>query len=237
MIKLKDLLTEAPKIKKVKNLSVQYMDAEFVGDVDFRPVSKAWVYKKDKPKNSYFLVVITKTKNKYEIDLGKHKNSESAKKFASGYLKRKFKPMESIEESVSGDILRQSAPGGSKQFLRDFDKVFKKRSKEMGYGKLDKNVQTTNVQVSKPAGFDKAIKFEKRQGIELSYQFDEGVIPGRPSRKYSLDDFKKDLKKFSGYKIQQNLPVIFTLTKGKFVYRVSYIGAISGVFVHGGTRV
>ncbi len=50
MIKLKDLLTEAPKIKKVKNLSVQYMDAEFVGDVDFRPVRKAWVYKKDKPK-------------------------------------------------------------------------------------------------------------------------------------------------------------------------------------------
>jgi len=237
MIKLKDLLTEAPKIKKVKNLSVQYMDAEFVGDVDFRPVRKAWVYKKDKPKNSYFLVVITKTKNKYEIDLGKHKNSESAKKFASGYLKRKFKPMESIEESVSGDILRQSAPGGSKQFLRDFDKVFKKRSKELGYGKLDKNVQTTNVQVSKPAGFDKAIKFEKRQGIELSYQFDEGVIPGRKSYKYDLDDFKEDLKKFRGYKIKQNLPVIFTLTKGKFVYRVSYIGALNGVFVHGGTRV
>ena len=65
------------------------------------------MYKKDKPKNSYFLVVITKTKNKYEIDLGKHKNSES-KEICSGYLKRKFKPMESIEESVSGDILRQS---------------------------------------------------------------------------------------------------------------------------------
>ncbi len=142
-----------------------------------------------------------------------------------------------LKESVSDAILRQSAPGGSKQFLRDFDKVFKKRSKEMGYGKLDKNVQTTNVQVSKPAGFDKAIKFEKRKGIELSYQFDEGVIPGRKSYKYDLDDFKKDLKKFSGYKIKQDLPVIFTLTKGEFVYRVSYIGALNGVFVHGGTRV
>ena len=32
MIKLKDLLTEAPKIKKVKNVSVQYMDAEFQGE-------------------------------------------------------------------------------------------------------------------------------------------------------------------------------------------------------------
>ena len=60
--------------------------------------------------------------------------------------------MESIEESVSGDILRQST-WCSKQFLRDFDKVFKKRSKELGYGKLDKNVQTTNVQVSKPSRF------------------------------------------------------------------------------------
>ena len=98
MIKLKDLLTEAPKIKKVKNASVQYMDAEYVGDVDFKPVSKAWVYKKDKPKDSYFLDVITKTKNKYQIDLGKHRNSESAKKFASGYLKRKFTSMESIKE-------------------------------------------------------------------------------------------------------------------------------------------
>lgn len=237
MIKLKDLLTEAPKIKKVKNTSVQYMDAEYVGSVDFEPVRKAWVYKKDKPKDNYFLDVITKTKNKYQIDLGKHRNSESARKFASGYLKRKFKPMESIKETVSDRILRLSKDGASKQFLRDFDRVFKKKSKELGYGKLNKDVQTLNVQVSKPAGFDKPIKYEKMKGIQVSYQFDEGVIPGRPSYKYSLDDFKKDLKKFRGYKIKQDLPVIFTLTKGDFAYSVNYIGAISGVFVIGGTRV
>ena len=237
MIKLKDLLIEAPKIKKIKNVSVQYMDAEYVGDVDFKPVSKAWVYKKDKPKDNYFLDVITKTKNKYQIDLGKHRNSESAKKFASGYLKRKFTPMESIKETVSHRILRLSKDGASKQFLRDFDRVFKKKSKELGYGKLDKDVQSLNVQVSKPAGFDKPIKYEKMKGIQVSYQFDEGVIPGRPSYKYSLDDFKKDSKKFRGYKIKQDLPVIFTLTKGDFAYSVNYIGAISGVFVIGGTRV
>ena len=237
MIKLKDLLIEAPKIKKIKNVSVQYMDAEYVGDVDFKPVSKAWVYKKDKPKDNYFLDVITKTKNKYQIDLGKHRNSESAKKFASGYLKRKFTSMESIKETVSHRILRLSKDGASKQFLRDFDRVFKKKSKELGYGKLDKDVQSLNVQVSKPAGFDKPIKYEKMKGIQVSYQFDEGVIPGRPSYKYSLDDFKKDLKKFRGYKIKQDLPVIFTLTKGDFAYSVNYIGAISGVFVIGGTRV
>ena len=142
-----------------------------------------------------------------------------------------------LVETVSHNVLRKSAPGASKQFLRDFDRVFKKKSKELGYGKLRKNVQTANVQVSKPAGFDKAIKYEKMKGIELSYQFDEGVVPGRKSKKYSLDDFKKDLKKFSGYKVKQDLPVIFTLTKGDFVYSVNYIGAMSGVFVIGNTRV
>ena len=111
-----------------------------------------------------------------------------------------------ILETVSDRVLRLYKDGASKQFLRDFDKVFKKKSKELGYGKLDKKVQSLNVQVSKPAGLDKAIKYEKIQGIELSYQFDEGVIPGRKSKNYSLEDFKKDLKKFSGYKIKQNLP-------------------------------
>ena len=148
-----------------------------------------------------------------------------------------IKLVDLISETVSDRVLRLSKDGASKQFLRDFDRVFKKKSKEMGYGKLDKSVQSRNVQVSKPAGFDKAIKYEKIQGIELSYQFDEGVIPGRKSYKYDLDDFKEDLKKFRGYKIKQNLPVIFMLTKGDFVYQVAYIGALNGVFVHGDTRV
>ena len=63
------------------------------------------------------------------------------------------------------------------------------------------------------------------------------MIPGRKSYKYDLDDFKEDLKKFRGYKIKQNLPVIFMLTKGDLVYQVAYIGALNGVFVHGDTRV
>ena len=103
-----------------------------------------------------------------------------------------IKLVDLISETVSDKVLRLSKAGASKQFLRDFDKVFKKKSKELGYGKLDKKVQSRNVQVSKPAGFDKAIKYEKMQGIELSYQFDEGVIPGRKSYKYDLDDFKKE---------------------------------------------
>ena len=151
--------------------------------------------------------------------------------------KKMIKLKDLILETVSDRVLRLSKDGASKQFLRDFDKVFKKKSKELGYGKLDKNVQSRNVQVSKPAGFDKPIKYEKIKGIEISYQFDEGVIPGRKSRKYDLDDFKKDLKKFSGYKIKQELPVIFSLTKGDFVYQLAYIGAMNGVFVHGDTRV
>jgi hypothetical protein len=114
-----------------------------------------------------------------------------------------------ITETVSEKILRLSKDGASKPFLKDFDRVFKKKSKELGYGKLDKKTQTLNVQVSEPAGFDKPIKREKITGIEVDYQFDEGVTPGRPSYKYSLEDFKKDLKKFRGYKIEQKLPVIF----------------------------
>ena len=141
-----------------------------------------------------------------------------------------------ITETVDEKVLRLSKDGASKPFLKDFDRVFKKKSKELGYGKLDKKTQTLNVQVSKPAGFDKPIKREKITGIELSYQFDDGVTPGRPSNKYSLEDFKKDLKKFRGYKIKQKLPVIFELTKGDFVYSVNYIGALNGVFVHGDTR-
>ena len=132
-----------------------------------------------------------------------------------------------ITETVDEKVLRLSKDGASKPFLKDFDKVFKKKSKEFGYGKLDKKTQTLNVQVSEPAGFDKPIKREKITGMEVDYEF---------GYKYSLDDFKKDLKKFRGYKIKQELPVIFQLTKGDFVYSVSYIDGLSGTFVIGDTR-
>ena len=132
-----------------------------------------------------------------------------------------------ITETVSEKILRLSKDGASKPFLKDFDRVFKKKSKELGYGKLDKKTQTLNVQVSEPAGFDKPIKREKITGIEVDYEFGD---------KYSLDDFKKDLKKFRGYKIKQELPVIFQLTKGDFVYSIAYIDGLSGTFVIASTR-
>ena len=132
-----------------------------------------------------------------------------------------------ITETVDEKVLRLSKDGASKPFLKDFDKVFKKKSKELGYGKLKKNTQTLNVQVSKPAGFDKPIKREKITGMEIDYEFND---------KYPLDDFKKDLKKFRGYKIKQELPVIFQLTKGDFVYSIAYIDGLSGTFVIGNTR-
>ena len=49
-----------------------------------------------------------------------------------------------LNESASHRAMRDSEKGASKQFLRDFDKAFKKRSKELGYGKLDKKVKTYN---------------------------------------------------------------------------------------------
>ena len=132
-----------------------------------------------------------------------------------------------IIETVDGDVLRLSKKGASKPFLKDFDRVFKKKSKEFGYGKLDKKTQTLNVQISKPAGFDKPIEREMRTGIEIDYEFGSS---------YSLDDFKKDLKKFRGYKIKQELPITFTLIKGDFVYSITYIDGMSGTFVIASTR-
>ena len=132
-----------------------------------------------------------------------------------------------ITETVDEKVLRLSKDGASKPFLKDFDRVFKKKSKEFGYGKLDKKTQPLNIQISKPAGFDKPIKREKRTGMEIDYEFGSS---------YSLDDFKKDLKKFKGYKIKQELPVIFQLTKGDFVYSIAYIDGLSGTFVIASTR-
>lgn len=97
MIKLKDLLTEAPKIKKVKNVSMQYFDAEYAGDMAFSGYfRKAWLYKKDN--GEWFAVIITKNKNKYEIQLGKHKDKLSADKAAEKLIKRSLNKLESINE-------------------------------------------------------------------------------------------------------------------------------------------
>lgn len=97
MIKLKDLLTEAPKIKKVKNVSMQYFDAEYAGEMAFSGYfRKAWLYKKDN--GEWFAVIITKNKNKYEIQLGKHKDKLSADKAAEKLIKRSLNKLESINE-------------------------------------------------------------------------------------------------------------------------------------------
>ena len=98
MIKLKDLLTEAPKIKKVKNVSMQYFDAEYAGDMAFSGYfRKAWLYKKDN--GEWFAVIITKNKNKYEIQLGKHKDKLSADKAAEKLIKRSLNKLESTNKS------------------------------------------------------------------------------------------------------------------------------------------
>ena len=102
MIKLKDLLTEAPKIKKVKNVSVQYMDAEFQGETlhGFKYFKKGpWLYKKNN--GEYFAVVITNKNNRYEIQLGKHKNNIQATAAVEKIIKRNLNKFESINENKS----------------------------------------------------------------------------------------------------------------------------------------
>ena len=102
MIKLKDLLTEAPKIKKVKNVSVQYMDAEYQGETlhGFKYFKKGpWLYKKDNVE--YFAVVITNKNNRYEIQLGKHKNNIQATAAVEKIIKRNLNKFESVNENKS----------------------------------------------------------------------------------------------------------------------------------------
>ena len=100
MIKLKDLLTEAPQIKKVKNVSVHYFGAEYAGEMTFSGYfRKAWLYKKNN--GEWFAVIITKNKNRYEIQLGKHKDKLSADKAAEKIIKRNLNKFESINENKS----------------------------------------------------------------------------------------------------------------------------------------
>ena len=102
MIKLKDLLTEAPKIKKVKNVSVQYMDAEYQGETlhGFKYFKKGpWLYKKDN--GEYFAVVITNKNNRYEIQLGKQKNNIQATAAVEKIIKRNLNKFESVNENKS----------------------------------------------------------------------------------------------------------------------------------------
>ena len=102
MIKLKDLVTEAPKIKKVKNVSVQYMAAEYQGETlhGFRYFKKGpWLYKKDN--GEYFAVVITNKNNRYEIQLGKHKNNIQATAAVEKIIKRNLMKFESVNENKS----------------------------------------------------------------------------------------------------------------------------------------
>jgi len=90
----------APQIKKVKNVSVQYFGAEYVGEMAFSGYfRKAWLYKKDN--GEWFAVIITKNKNRYEIQLGKHKNKLSADKAAEKIIKRNLTKLESVNENKS----------------------------------------------------------------------------------------------------------------------------------------
>ena len=103
MIKLKDLLTEAPQIKKVKNVSVQYMDAEYQGETlhGFKYFKKGpWLYKKNN--GEYFAVVITNKNNRYEIQLGnKPKNNIQATAAVEKIIKKNLNKFESINENKS----------------------------------------------------------------------------------------------------------------------------------------
>jgi len=112
VIKLKELLTEAPQIKKVKNVSVQYMDAEYQGETlhGFKYFKKGpWLYKKDN--GEYFAVVITNKNNRYEIQLGKLKNNIQATAAVEKIIKKNLNKFESVvkvskKDDVPGNVMK-----------------------------------------------------------------------------------------------------------------------------------
>ena len=141
-------------------------------------------------------------------------------------------------ETPSNRAMRDSKKGASKQFLRDFDKAFKKRSKELGYGKLDKTVKTYNIQVSPPRDFGKPIDRENRKGVEVDYQVGDSVTPGRKLYDYPLEDFIKDMKRgFSGYKIEKSGPTHFFVMKNGNTYHLAYTPSMAGAYVMGSSRL
>ena len=135
-----------------------------------------------------------------------------------------------LNETADSRALRDSEDGASRTFVRDFKKAFEKRSKELGYGKVDMRVKSYNVQVSRPAGLDVAIKYEKMKGLEIDYQF---------PKDYDLNAFIKDMKKgFSGYKVEKTrVKTHFYLHKGGNVYHLAYTPSIAGTYVMGSSRL
>ena len=141
-------------------------------------------------------------------------------------------------ETPSNRAMRDSKKGASKQFLRDFDKAFKKGSKELGYGKLDKTVKTYNIQVSPPRDFGKPIDREKRKGVEVDYEVGDSVTPGRKLYEYPIEDFIKDMKRgFSGYKIEKSGPTHFFVMKNGNTYHLAYTPSMAGAYVMGSSRL
>ena len=135
-----------------------------------------------------------------------------------------------LSETADIRAMRDSKDGASKIFVKDFKKAFEKRSKELGYGREHMKVKAYKVQVSKPAGFDKAIKYETIKGLEIDYRF---------PKKYDLNAFIKDMKKgFSGYKVEKTgAKTHFYLHKGGNVYNLAYTPSIAGTYAMGSSRV
>ena len=154
-------------------------------------------------------------------------------------IKLKDLLIENMKSNLSNKELVFSKEGASKQFLKDFDKAFKKRSKELGYGKLDKKMTKKTVQVSEPAEFGKPMSHEKRTEVRVDYQVGDSVVPGRKLYTYPLEAFIKDMKKgFSGYKIHRTgVNTHFYLEKGGNIYYLSYTPSMAGAYVMGSSRL
>ncbi len=165
----KKYYVEAAKIKKVKNVSVQYMDAEYLGDMAFSGYfKKVWLYKKDN--GEYFAVVITNNRNRYEVQLGKHKDKFKAEKAAEKIIKKNLNKFESINE---GNVTYK-LKGFTNTKMDELDAELSRLGIK-GTPDFNKMTYTIHMKVSNSSTLDKIMK--KKGGKKIRESINEA--PGR----------------------------------------------------------
>ena len=181
MIKLKDLLLEASQIKKVKNVSVQYMDAEYQGETlhGFKYFKKGpWLYKKDN--GEYFAVVITNKNNRYEIQLGnKPKNNMQATAAVEKIIKKNLNKFESVNEGK----VTYKFKGFTNTQMDELDAMLY-RAGVRGTPDFNKRTYTVNLKGSNTFTLDKIMKGKGGKKIK------EGINEG----KANMNLYKKVVK-------------------------------------------
>ena len=219
MIKLKDLLLEAPQIKKVKNVSVQYMDAEYQGETlhGFKYFKKGpWLYKKDN--GEYFAVVITNKNNRYEIQLGnKPKNNIQATAAVEKIIKKNLNKFESVNEGK----VTYKFKGFTNKDMDELDAMLY-RAGVRGTPDFNKRTYTVNLKGSNTFTLDKIMKGKGGKKIKESVNENSNkAVKDMISKRYVKKGQRhKDRMKGIGKWLDERAPKISAKYNDNWIRRI-----------------